>query len=434
VSTGLIARFRTHKLARDIAWSLGGFAFLALSGVVINLVLAGARDAAALGVFNQAYAVYIVASQLATFGLHYSVLRYSALYEQDRPRLLEMFSTATVLTLGLGAVAAILVSLLAEPIGRLFDSPGAGRAVANAAPGLLLFSLNKVLLAFLNGLRMMRAHALLQSGRYSTIMLVVALVAVSDWPIEYATLSFVVAEAVTTIAALGFLARHHLTPKLRITRNWLDEHLRFGFRGLAAGLFAEFNSRIDVLMIGIFLPDREVGIYSFAAMLVDGMYHVLAMVRLNFNPLLVAAVRDRNREAAILLRQRSGRWLLLATLGMSLATATLLWVLAAFIIPSKGFGEGMVPLLILCAGLVSIAFLVPFDNLLLVSGHPGYQTLQQFTTVAVNVMLCVALIPALGIAGAAIGTAMSYLAGICALVLISRRVLGWLLVSNRFEG
>jgi hypothetical protein len=52
-------------------------------------------------------------------------------------------------------------------------------------------------------------------------------------------------------------------------------------------------------MIGIFLPDREVGIYSFAAMMVDGMYHVLAMVRLNFNPVLVAAVRDSDRNTRI---------------------------------------------------------------------------------------------------------------------------------------
>jgi O-antigen/teichoic acid export membrane protein len=433
VSTSLIGRLAAPKLARDIAWSLGGFAFLAISGIVINVVLASARDAAALGVFNLAYAVYIVASQVATLGLHYSVLRYSALHAQDRPRLLEMFSTAAVLTLALGVTAAVVVLALAEPLGDLFDSPRAGRALGNAAPGLALFSLNKVLLSFLNGLRMMRAHALLQSGRYFTIMVMVALVAFSDWPIEYATLSFLAAEVVTTIAAFAFLSRQQLTPRLRIARDWLREHLRFGFRGLAAGLFAEFNSRIDVLMIGIFLPDREVGIYSFAAMLVDGMYHVLTMVRLNFNPLLVAALRDSDREGAVRLRKRSGPWLVAATLAMSLGIIALLWLLAGYIIPGKGLAEGIVPLGILCTGLVAIAFLVPFDNLLLVTGHPGYQTLQQFTTVAANVTLCLLLIPVLGIAGAAIGTSVSYVAGISALVLLSRRVLGWRLITNRFE-
>ena len=79
----LTQRWRAHKLTRDIGWTLGSFVMLAASGMVINLVVAGARDAAALGVFNQAYAVYIIASQLATLGLHYSVLRHAALHEAD---------------------------------------------------------------------------------------------------------------------------------------------------------------------------------------------------------------------------------------------------------------------------------------------------------------------------------------------------------------
>ena len=71
------------KLTRDIGYSLGSFAVLALSGLVINLVITALRDAAALGVFNQSYAIYILVSQLATFGLHYSVLRHAAMHDAD---------------------------------------------------------------------------------------------------------------------------------------------------------------------------------------------------------------------------------------------------------------------------------------------------------------------------------------------------------------
>ena len=58
-----------NKLAGDIAWTMGSLAVLATSGIMINLIIAGFRDAAALGAFNQAYAVYIVSSQIAVFGL-----------------------------------------------------------------------------------------------------------------------------------------------------------------------------------------------------------------------------------------------------------------------------------------------------------------------------------------------------------------------------
>ncbi|MBI5720048.1 MAG: oligosaccharide flippase family protein [Burkholderiales bacterium] len=432
----LAERWRSHKLTRDIGWTLASFAVLALSGMVINLVVAGVRDASALGVFNQAYAVYIIASQLATLGLHYSVLRHAALHEADqddgavRGR---MFFTAAVCALALGALAAVVVGYGAGLLATLFDSEATGRAVAWAATGLLLFSLNKVLLAYLNGLRRMRAFAILQGLRYLVVMAVVCAVAASPLPIETATVAFLVAEAVTVAGALAYLVRHHLARHLHFDRDWLRTHLRFGAKGLAAGMFAEFNSRIDVLLIGVFLPDREVGIYSFAAMMVDGVYHVLAMIRINFNPVLVGSLRDGDHAQATGLRRQSARFVLPATLAMGLAAVAALWVLATWVVPHKDLHEGMPSLLILMSGLVLVSALVPFDNLLMVSGHPGYQTLQQVITVAANAAVAVALLPVLGIAGAACGTALSYLAGAAALLVFSRRIVGWNLLANRFE-
>jgi len=426
-------RLRSHKLTRDIAWTLGSFALLALSGIVINLVVAGVRDAAALGVFNQAYAVYIIASQLATLGLHYSVLRHAALHEDDAAERGRMFQTAAVCALLLGVVAAAVVGLGAGLLGRLFDSEATGRAIGWAATGLSLFSLNKVLLAYLNGLRRMRAFSVLQGLRYLVVMAVVCAVAASPLPIEAATVAFLVAEVVTAIAALTLLARAGLARERRFDRGWLARHLRFGVKGLAAGMFAEFNSRIDVLLIGVFLPDREVGIYSFAAMMVDGVYHVLAMVRINFNPVLVGALRDDDRVAALALRRQSARFVLPATGAMALAAVAALWVLSTWVVPHKDLHEGLPSLLILMGGLVLVSALVPFDNLLMVSGHPGWQTVQQVVTVAVNAAVAVALLPVLGIAGAACGTAFSYLAGAAALLVLGRRVVGWNLLANRFE-
>ncbi|MBL8325294.1 MAG: oligosaccharide flippase family protein, partial [Rubrivivax sp.] len=409
------------------------FVMLAISGMVINLVVAGVRDAASLGVFNQAYAVYIIASQLATLGLHYSVLRHAALHDADGQVRGRMLFTAAACALGLGAVAAVAVGLGAGLLGQLFDSPATAGAIGWAAPGLLLFSLNKVLLAYLNGLRRMRAFSILQGLRYLLVMGVVCGVAASPVPVEMTTLGFIVAEAATAAGALLYIARRGLAQHLHFDREWLRQHLRFGSKGLAAGMFAEFNSRIDVLLIGVFLPDREVGIYSFAAMMVDGIYHVLAMVRLNFNPVLVSSLRDRDHAQAVGLRRQSARFVLPATLVMSGIAVMVLWVLAHHVVPHKSLHEGLPSLLVLVSGLTLVSALVPFDNLLMVSGHPGYQTLQQVFTVAINALVAVLLLPVWGIAGAACGTALSYVAGAAALLLFSRRVVGWNLLANRFQ-
>jgi O-antigen/teichoic acid export membrane protein len=422
---------RHQKLSQDIAYSLGSFVVLAISGIVINIVITGLRDAAALGVFNLAYAVYIVASQFAVWGLQYSVLRHAAFYEDDAEERGHMLMTASVCALVMGVLTAAAVAL-AEPLfARAFSSEATGAAIRNAALGLAVFPLNKVLVAYLNGLRRMKAFAVLQAVRYLAVMALVAAVAASPWPIEASAFCFFLAEALTVVLACIYIARKKLAGSLRFTRAWIERHYRFGSKGLAAGMFAEFNSRVDVLMIGFFLSDRATGIYSFAAMLVDGVYHVLAMVRINFNPMLVGALRDHDWATAQQLRQQSRRIVLPATIVLSLGLIAAFYVFTAWVMPpSKGLLEGLPSLLILLAGLALICFLVPFDNLLMVSGHPGYQTAQQLVLVGTNVAVAAFLLPVLGIEGAALGTAASYVAGIAVMVFFARRVLGWNLLNN----
>jgi O-antigen/teichoic acid export membrane protein len=429
----LAERWRTQKLTRDIAYTLASFAVLAVSGIVINLVIARTRDAAALGVFNQAYAVYIIASQIATLGLHYSVLRHTALHADDAAVRGRVLGTAAVFALGLGAVAAIVVGSGAPLFAWMFDSAATGRAIAVSAAGLLLFSLNKVLLAYLNGLRLMKAFSLLQAMRYLLVMAGVTGVSVSALPIEYATLAFLLAESFTAAGALLFLGRRGYLRGFAFDRQWFGLHARFGAKGLAAGLFAEFNSRIDVLLIGVFLTDREVGIYSFAAMMVDGIYHVLAMVRLNFNPLLVTVLHAKDETQARTLLTRSRRIVLPVTMLLGLLVVLVLWVMATLLAPGKGLEAGIPSLVILAGGLTLVSAYVPFDNLLMVTGHPGFQTFQQLVTVSVNTVVAVLLLPWLGIEGAAIGTASSYLAGVGMLLFLAPRIVGWNLLTNRFK-
>ncbi len=430
---GAVTSLRQHKLSRDIAYSLCSFAVLALSGIVINITITALRDAAALGVFNLAYAVYIVASQIATWGLHYSVLRHGAYHAEDPGERAALLGTAAMCALAFGCIAAGLLWWAQPLFARAFSSEAAGAAVAYSAAGLALFPLNKVLLSYLNALRCMRAHAVLQALRYVLVMVGVAAVAASDWSSSSATLSFVVAEGVTCLLVLAFIARARLSRWPRFTAEWCKRHLAFGSKSLPAGMFTEVNSRIDVLMIGVFLTDRAVGIYSFAAMLVDGAYHVLAMVRLNFNPVLVSALKQGDFERLRTLRSLSARYAVPVMLALSASLVAAYVAADAWIIPGKGLGEGLPSLLILLFGLNLIATWIPFDNLMLVSGHPSHQTLQQMMAVAVNIAAAAWLLPLWGLEGAATGTALSYVTGIAVLFILARRKIGWHLLLNTFR-
>jgi O-antigen/teichoic acid export membrane protein len=66
-------RLPAGKFSTDIIWSAGAFALGAVFGVLVNVVIVRGHDAAALGVFNLVYAVYILLSQLAVGGVHLAV-------------------------------------------------------------------------------------------------------------------------------------------------------------------------------------------------------------------------------------------------------------------------------------------------------------------------------------------------------------------------
>lgn len=407
------------------------FVVLAISGIVINVAVVTLRDAAALGAFNLAYAIYIVGSQIATFGLHYSVMRHTALLEDDPRERGRVLFTAEISALVLGCAVAGLMWWGSPLLGSLFGSALAGEAIRNAAAGLLLFPLGKVLLGFLNGLRRMKAYAALQSARYLFVMIWVTAVSASAIPFENATYGFVVAELVTLGSAAAYLGWSGLLAQQTFDWSWLKRHFQFGGKSLLMGIFAEMNSRVDVLMVGLFLPDRAVGIYSFAAMLVDGMYHVLAVVRVNLNPVLAPAVRDKSWPSIMGMLRNVQRVVFPATASLAIALVAAFWTITTAVMPEKGLQEGLVSLIILASALTLISTFVPFDNVLMVSGHPGFQAVQQLLIVLTNIALCVVLTPAYGIAGAAGATAASYVVGIVVLMVLVRRELGWNMISNR---
>ena len=73
---------KVEKLERrfsvDLLSNYVALAILGVSGLTINIIIAGQYGAAALGIFNQAYAVYVLASQFAGVGVHHSTLKHFA--------------------------------------------------------------------------------------------------------------------------------------------------------------------------------------------------------------------------------------------------------------------------------------------------------------------------------------------------------------------
>ena len=57
-------------------------------------------------------------------------------------------------------------------------------------------------------------------------------------------------------------------------------------------MLIELNTRVDIIMIGIFMSDEKVGIYSFAALFAEGFYQLLIVLQNILNPIMARQFSD----------------------------------------------------------------------------------------------------------------------------------------------
>lgn len=417
-----------RKFAGDVIWNIASLAVLGISGIAINILIAREMDAAALGLFNQVYAIFIILSQVAVGGIHHAALKFTVEASDNRGEAAAVATASLLLAAVLGALVSFLVWLLAPFFGRAFDSSGVAQGLAWAAPGLFFFAINKVALGLLNGLRQMRIYAALQALRFLLMLLVVGAVVVLQAEASLLCASFLVSECCITLIAFAYLLASGRIAAGRPASQWRRIG-GFGLRGFFGGLLLEANFRVDVVMLGVFVSDGEVGLYSIAAALAEGFYSLLHVLRVNVNPLLVQHVRTGERESFVLLIASIQR----LALPLSLLALLLTWLLAplvaGWLLPGRGFEPAIPILLVLLAGLTAYSPWLPFDFILLQSGRPGLHTAFLFAQLSSNVLLNLVMIPAWGALGAAIATAIAFVAAAVYLNLATRHSLGLLLLA-----
>lgn len=400
------------RLARGITWNLASLGVIGASGVIMNFLIARLYGPSALGVFSQVLSIYLVASQLASCGFHFSVLKHVSEYQHDLAEVGSILRSAFRLSLGSGLIGSLVLYLAAGGIGRLYQSAEVGAGLYLVVPGLLCFVLNKILMLGLNGLRRMRLYAVMQALRVVLFLVGIGSLAVIGAEGWFLPLILTFAEVVLLVLLIGYFVRTLPAASPGGLRPWLSRHARFGLRGYLSGLLADINPRIDVLVLGIFAADRTVGIYALASMIAEGISQIPIVVQTNLNPLLakIAARRDF-RELRDLLR-RNKRLLMPSMLLVSLAALALYPLAVKVFVGDPSFLASWGVFAILLTGIVLASGYSPFSMYLNQAGRPGVYSLYLLSTVAINTAMNFALVPVIGMYGAALGTLSAWVAGV----------------------
>jgi O-antigen/teichoic acid export membrane protein len=409
-----------------VVWNMGSLVFLATTGFLLNTVIARVYGAEILGLFNICFALYIFFAQFGTYGLQMSMLQAVSEHAASDQKQLDAAASRGLWGVVVTSTVVSLLAVASTPIiVRIYpDLDKLAPAWLVMVPGLWAFSVNKVLFSIINGARFMRAFAILQSLRY--IFMLAGLIALLLWhaPGYRLTAIFTIAEILILPFLLFFASKtiNEWNPEQGL--GWLRRHFWFGTRVFPSGAVLELNTRVDVLMIGLFLDPRFVGVYSIAILIAEGMSQAIFALRNNLNPLLAKMIAQGDTKALFALSRKVGLLFTPFMLGASVIGIVLFPYFSKYILLDAGFGEAAKPLMILLIGMSLAAPFMCFNMILSQAKRPTTHTLFVVSILVVNVMLNALLIPAYGINGAAFATAVSYLFSAVAILLLSRKILG----------
>lgn len=418
-------RVLENKFNRDVLWNMGSLGVLSFGGLLVNIIVLRFRGAEALGIFNQVYAIYVVASQIGVGGLQFSTLKHVSHNQNDLPRCADITGAALILILLISGIVCVIGYFLYDFAGVLLKSAAVSQGIFFILPGLLFFSLNKVLIMVLNGLRHMRSYAVFKSVRYILLPLSVIAIIAFGLPDASLTLSLTLTEIILFAGLFFYINWRLFVLKLSAgMRPWFREHAMFGLKGVLGGVLVELDTRVDVLMLGYFSNDTIVGIYSFAAMLAEGIGQIPLILRQNVDPIIgrYFAKGDVTKISQFARKLRITFYPFMALVGIA---ASLCYPIL-FMLSSSGenLTQSWTVFTVIMVGIVINAGYRPFLGIMMQGGRPEVNTYFVGILLISNVIMNAFFIPLLGIYGAAVVNVILYSLEAVLLVAIARKLFG----------
>ncbi len=387
---------------RDLIWNYGSILIMALGGLLFSTIILFFYDTETLGIFNRAYSYYIVLSQISVCGVHMSVLKRvsDSKYDDNESRSLLATSLAVVV------IFSLAVIILGEGVVFFFPTTEQRRmSLMCIIPALLFFSVNKVLLNYINARVRMVAYAIFQGLRNILICVGIVVLAVIHIDGPKLTLAFAIGELILLIATLIYLQmQHELGGK--ISRNFARDLIEFGIKILPSNIVLELNTKVDILCLGWFCSDEAlIGVYSFVTLFTEGFYQVYMVIRRNVNPFLSEWSRDLSKW-----KQEKTKWTKYCLITAIPLVGLLVGAYYAYImiLGKTEFTAGIIPLIIISISIAFNGIFIIYGNSMSQLGHPGKESIANTITVAFNFTLNIILIILFSVTGAAIATALSY--------------------------
>lgn len=384
---------------------------LLAGGYFFKIFLARTIGADGLGLYalgDSLVAFFLLAS---TLQLEQGVFRFAGMFRvrNELGRLQRLVWAAIFHALVFGGIAAVVLFL-----SRFFWADSVFHA--DALAGVLVF------FAIMLPMRALELVTRLFTRSYKEVVRVVGITTFVAFPIKIVvsvvliTLGFGVYGWLTgetvaiTLSALLLLALGLSLSVKQVRRPLVtlrQERQVYAFTSTMLGraLLDIGNGKLATLLLGIFLVPAEVGIYGVAVTTVLLLTSLQSTLNGVFAPHISELHASGHFEELARMYYRVTRWDLMAVLPIGVILIVLAEPMMAIFGPS--FASGAVVLAILSVGALVNVGSGPVGTLLTMGGHERAVLWVSVLQLVVNMLLLWALLPTMGLAGAAIGFSAS---------------------------
>lgn len=197
-------------------------------------------------------------------------------------------------------------------------------------------------------------------------------------------------------------------------RQYLSQLLGYGLKAYASNVVTFFNYRADLFLVNFFLGPSASGLYVIAMQFGEKLWLFSQAISTVFLPKISALANDEAKRKRI--TPLIARWTLLLTLLAAIVLALVFDPLLKLLVGAE-FSAATWVLLLLLPGIVAWAPARILANDIAGRGRPDINLYIACIIMAVNLAGNLLLIPSMGLAGAALSTAVAY----CLMLAITAR-------------
>jgi len=390
-----------YKFKNDLKWNVFGFFIIAICGLSINILITRHFDFAILGYFNILLVFFLVLSQISSWGIQLSVQKFIPQFRKNNILCKQILTSSFFISIVLGAVAVVVLYLVKEIPGSIMGNKLLQAGFAYIIPGIYFLTINKIFSSFLNGMRFMKTYALFNALRPLLMLLYLIAFIGLKTDIKYLGLIFTVPEGILTVLLLLNLKKWLISLSLKRLIRLLQVQFWYGNRVVLGSVVTNFQSKIDIFILGFFVSNTMLGVYSFAAFVADGFFQIFYVFRTNINPVITNIYYNRSNLLLQRVVKKSIKvfYKIFAVLGLVLAVFYPL-ILIIFQIENH-FLSNLLIFYILLTGIVIASAYIPFQFFFNQIGKPKEQTKFLAILFGITILLNLSFIPFIGIFGAA---------------------------------